>query len=180
MEAVHAHTYKKWTHAGKSNSSIGNMEVGATAFCTTLNPPVVQETEIETRLAYHCSRRKQKPTSDINKALTGGAQRTSLNQSPGDQSRGFSTVDSHWLGTRACARSAYDQSTLPIDVQVFHCKDRDPHVETWRVGCHLSCPPRHSTEVPNHTVYERRVRYIILLICNNFPLGCWIFIRVIS
>ncbi|GFW83693.1 uncharacterized protein TNCV_668061 [Trichonephila clavipes] len=43
------------------------------------------------------------PTSDINKVLTGGAQRTSLNQSPGDQSRGFSTADSHWLGTRACA-----------------------------------------------------------------------------
>ncbi|GFS51436.1 uncharacterized protein TNCV_548991 [Trichonephila clavipes] len=52
---------------------------------------------------FHCSRRKQKPTSDINKTLTGGAQRTSLNQSPGDQSRGFSTADSHWLGTRACA-----------------------------------------------------------------------------
>ncbi|GFV43528.1 putative DD41D transposase [Trichonephila clavipes] len=47
---------------------------------------------------YHCSRRKQKPTSDVNKALTGGAQRSS-----GDQSRGFSTADSHWLGTRACA-----------------------------------------------------------------------------
>ncbi|GFV63535.1 hypothetical protein TNCV_4389011 [Trichonephila clavipes] len=56
-------------------------------------------------------------------------------------------------------RSACDQSTLPIDVQVFHCKARDPHVEAWRVGCHLSCPPRHSTEVSNHTVYERRVRY---------------------
>ncbi|GFX60836.1 hypothetical protein TNCV_1311291 [Trichonephila clavipes] len=56
-------------------------------------------------------------------------------------------------------RSACDQSTLPIDVQVFHCKARDPHVEAWRVRCHLSCPPRHSTEVPNHTVYERRVRY---------------------
>ncbi|GFT26852.1 uncharacterized protein TNCV_3710161 [Trichonephila clavipes] len=52
---------------------------------------------------YHCSRRKQKPTSDVNKTLTGGAQRTSLNQSPGDQSRRFSTADSHWLGTRACA-----------------------------------------------------------------------------
>ncbi|GFX30382.1 uncharacterized protein TNCV_595521 [Trichonephila clavipes] len=52
---------------------------------------------------YHCSRRKQKPTADINKVLTGGAQRTSLNQSPGDQNRGFSTADSHWLGTRACA-----------------------------------------------------------------------------
>ncbi|GFT06712.1 uncharacterized protein TNCV_1852391 [Trichonephila clavipes] len=52
---------------------------------------------------YHCSRRKQKPTSDVNKTLTGGAQRTSLNQSPGDQSRGFSTADSLWLGTRACA-----------------------------------------------------------------------------
>ncbi|GFW40977.1 uncharacterized protein TNCV_4370251 [Trichonephila clavipes] len=50
---------------------------------------------------YHCCRRK--PTSDINKALTGGAQRTSLNQSPGDPSRGLSTADSHWLGTRACA-----------------------------------------------------------------------------
>ncbi|GFY20260.1 hypothetical protein TNCV_208921 [Trichonephila clavipes] len=58
-------------------------------------------------------------------------------------------------------RSACDQSTLPIDVQVFHCKARDPHVDAWRVGCHLSCPPRHSTEVPNHKVYERRVRYIL-------------------
>ncbi|GFT76772.1 hypothetical protein TNCV_2102551 [Trichonephila clavipes] len=57
--------------------------------------------------------------------------------------------------------SACDQSTLPIDVQVFHCKSRDPHVEAWRVGCHLSCPPCHSTEVPNHTVYERRVRYTL-------------------
>ncbi|GFU75459.1 hypothetical protein TNCV_2861751 [Trichonephila clavipes] len=56
-------------------------------------------------------------------------------------------------------RSACDQSTLPIDFQVFHCKARDPHVEAWRVECHLSCPPRHSTEVPNHTVYERRDRY---------------------
>ncbi|GFT00794.1 uncharacterized protein TNCV_3114591 [Trichonephila clavipes] len=56
-------------------------------------------------------------------------------------------------------RSACDQSTLPIDVQVFHCKARDPHVEAWRVGCHLSRPPRHVTEVPNHTVFERRVRY---------------------
>ncbi|GFX56828.1 hypothetical protein TNCV_495761 [Trichonephila clavipes] len=55
--------------------------------------------------------------------------------------------------------SACDQSTLPIDVQVFHCKARDPHVEAGRVGCHLSCPPRHSTEVPNHTVYDRRVCY---------------------
>ncbi|GFU26762.1 uncharacterized protein TNCV_1838201 [Trichonephila clavipes] len=56
-------------------------------------------------------------------------------------------------------RSACDQSTLPIDVQVFHCKARDPHVEAWRVGCHLSRPPRHPTEVPNHAVFERRVRY---------------------
>ncbi|GFV27184.1 hypothetical protein TNCV_2124001 [Trichonephila clavipes] len=56
-------------------------------------------------------------------------------------------------------RSACDQSTLPIDVQVFHCKARYPHVEAWRVGCHPSCLPRHSTKVPNHTVYERRVRY---------------------
>ncbi|GFV06434.1 uncharacterized protein TNCV_2947571 [Trichonephila clavipes] len=56
-------------------------------------------------------------------------------------------------------RSACDQSTLPIDVQVFHCKARDPHVEAWRVGCHLSRSPRHPTEVPNHTVFERRVRY---------------------
>ncbi|GFS86024.1 uncharacterized protein TNCV_1220101 [Trichonephila clavipes] len=60
-------------------------------------------TEIISLYRYHCSRRKQKPTSDINKALTGGAQRSSLNQSPGDQSRRFSTADSHWLGTRACA-----------------------------------------------------------------------------
>ncbi|GFT06489.1 hypothetical protein TNCV_3356201 [Trichonephila clavipes] len=60
-------------------------------------------------------------------------------------------------------RSACDQSTLPIDVQVFHCKARDPHVEAWRVGCHLSRPPRHPTEVSNHTVFERRVRY------SSFP-----------
>ncbi|GFU87843.1 hypothetical protein TNCV_963991 [Trichonephila clavipes] len=65
-------------------------------------------------------------------------------------------------------RSACDQSTFPIDVQVFHCKVRDPHVEAWRVGCHLNCPPRHSTEVPNHTVYERTVRYTVLL-ANNIP-----------
>ncbi|GFV62533.1 uncharacterized protein TNCV_3867141 [Trichonephila clavipes] len=52
---------------------------------------------------YHCSRRKLKPTSDVNKTLTGGAQRTSRKKSPGDQSRGFSTADSLWLGTRACA-----------------------------------------------------------------------------
>ncbi|GFV08614.1 DDE_Tnp_1_7 domain-containing protein [Trichonephila clavipes] len=52
---------------------------------------------------YHCSRRKQKPTFDVNKTLTGGAQRTSLNQPPGDPSRCFSTADSLWLGTRACA-----------------------------------------------------------------------------
>ncbi|GFV41175.1 retrovirus-related Pol polyprotein from transposon RE1 [Trichonephila clavipes] len=64
------------------------------------------------------------------------------------------------LAWHSCIRSACDQSTLPIDVQVFHCKARDPHVEAWRVGCHLSCPPRHSTEVPNHRIYERRVRYI--------------------
>ncbi|GFV68804.1 hypothetical protein TNCV_1969761 [Trichonephila clavipes] len=63
-------------------------------------------------------------------------------------------------------RSACDQSTLPIDVQVFHCKARDPHVEAWRAGCHLSRPPRHSTEVPNHVVYERRARYN----CYNFLL----------
>ncbi|GFV98261.1 hypothetical protein TNCV_704681 [Trichonephila clavipes] len=56
-------------------------------------------------------------------------------------------------------RSACDQSTLPIDVQLFNCKARDPHVEAWRVGCHLSRPPRHPTEVPNHTVFKRRVRY---------------------
>ncbi|GFW58863.1 transposable element Tcb2 transposase [Trichonephila clavipes] len=89
---------------------------------------------------YHCSRRKQKPTSDVNKTLTDGAQRTSLNQSPGDQSRGFSTADSKsplaWHSINPlCMRSACDQSTLPIDVQVFHCKARDPHVEAWRVGC---------------------------------------------
>ncbi|GFU85334.1 uncharacterized protein TNCV_2386391 [Trichonephila clavipes] len=107
---------------------------------------------------YHCSRRKQKPTSDINKALTGGVQRTSLNQSPGDQKSWFFNCRLP-LAWHSCTRSACDQSTLPIDVQVFHCRDRDPHVEAWRVGCHLSCPPRHSTEIPNHTVYERRVRY---------------------
>ncbi|GFV62951.1 hypothetical protein TNCV_4410151 [Trichonephila clavipes] len=55
--------------------------------------------------------------------------------------------------------SACDQSTLPIDVQVFHRKAQDPQVEAWRVGCHLSCPPRHSTEVLKLTVYEHRVRY---------------------
>ncbi|GFX91870.1 uncharacterized protein TNCV_3577001 [Trichonephila clavipes] len=72
------------------------------------------------------------------------------------------------LAWHSCMRSACDQSTLPIDVQVFHCKARDPHVDAWRVGCHLSCPPRHSTEVPNHTVYERRVRYTLLLQLSFF------------
>ncbi|GFU32637.1 uncharacterized protein TNCV_4876811 [Trichonephila clavipes] len=51
----------------------------------------------------HCSRRKQKPTFEVNKTLMGGAQRTSLNQSPGDQSRGLSTADSLRFGTCACA-----------------------------------------------------------------------------
>ncbi|PRD35090.1 UNVERIFIED_CONTAM: hypothetical protein NCL1_12645 [Trichonephila clavipes] len=122
---------------------------------------------------YHCSRRKQKPTSDINKALTGGAQRTSLNQSPGDQSRGFSTADSLWLGTRACAVLAISLRCQSM-FRYFHCKARDPHVEAWRVGCHLSRPPRHLTEVPNHTVYERRVRYtncclIDFICCGMLP-----------
>ncbi|GFS86896.1 uncharacterized protein TNCV_216151 [Trichonephila clavipes] len=107
---------------------------------------------------YHCSRRKQKPTPDVNKTLTGGAQRTSLNQSPGDHSRGFSTADSLWLGTRACAVLAISLRCQSM-FRYFHCKARDPHVEAWRVGCHLSRPPRHLTEVPNRTVFERRVRY---------------------
>ncbi|GFV71883.1 hypothetical protein TNCV_2458181 [Trichonephila clavipes] len=68
-------------------------------------------------------------------------------------------------------RSACDQSTLPIDVQVFHCKARDPHVEAWRVGCHLIRPPRHPTEVPNHMVFERRVRYTSLPSFSPTSLG---------
>ncbi|GFT77005.1 uncharacterized protein TNCV_1099041 [Trichonephila clavipes] len=71
-------------------------------------------------------------------------------------------------------RSACDQSTLAIDVQVFHCKARDPHVEAWRVGCHLSHPPRHLTEVPNHTVFERRVRY------RAFSLSLSLFVAPLS
>ncbi|GFV50046.1 hypothetical protein TNCV_2354311 [Trichonephila clavipes] len=71
-------------------------------------------------------------------------------------------VNLHSLTRHSCMRSACDQSTLPIDVQVFHCKARDPHVEALRVGCHLSRSPRHPTEVPNHTVFERRVRYSTL------------------
>ncbi|GFW66663.1 uncharacterized protein TNCV_1370961 [Trichonephila clavipes] len=96
---------------------------------------------------YHCSRRKQKPTSDINKALTGGAKRTTLNQSPGYQSRGFSTADSHWLGTRACAvlaislrcQSVFRYFTERFEIFTFRERER----EAWRVGCHLSRPPRH-------------------------------------
>ncbi|GFU20217.1 uncharacterized protein TNCV_3393411 [Trichonephila clavipes] len=58
---------------------------------------------------YHCSRQKQKPTSDINKALTGGAQRTSLNQSPGDQSVVFQlpTPTGLALMHAQCLRSVY-------------------------------------------------------------------------
>ncbi|GFS62628.1 hypothetical protein TNCV_3736941 [Trichonephila clavipes] len=49
-------------------------------------------------------------------------------------------------------RSARDQSpSLPIDVLGISLQ-RVPHVEAWRVGCHLSSPPRHSTGVPNDTV----------------------------
>ncbi|GFS73293.1 hypothetical protein TNCV_4711771 [Trichonephila clavipes] len=50
-------------------------------------------------------------------------------------------------------RSARDQSpSLPIDVLGISLQ-RVPHVEAWRVGCHLNSPPRHSTGVPNDTVY---------------------------
>ncbi|GFX28516.1 hypothetical protein TNCV_1153251 [Trichonephila clavipes] len=50
-------------------------------------------------------------------------------------------------------RSARDQSpSLPIDVLGISLQ-RVPHVEAWRVGCHLSSPPRHSTGVPNDTKY---------------------------
>ncbi|GFV84840.1 hypothetical protein TNCV_4298221 [Trichonephila clavipes] len=50
-------------------------------------------------------------------------------------------------------RSARDQSpSLPIDVLGISLQ-RVPHVEAWRVGCHLSSPPRHSTGVPNDTVW---------------------------
>ncbi|GFS98432.1 uncharacterized protein TNCV_1097291 [Trichonephila clavipes] len=106
---------------------------------------------------YHCSRWKLKPTSDVNKTLTGGAQRTSLKKSPGDQSRGFSTADSLWLGTRACAvlvislrcQSMFRYFTARLEILTLKLG----------VGCHLSRPPRHLTEVPNHTVFERRVRY---------------------
>ncbi|GFX33034.1 hypothetical protein TNCV_3813031 [Trichonephila clavipes] len=44
-------------------------------------------------------------------------------------------------------RSARDQSpSLPIDVLGISLQ-RVPHVVAWRVGCHLSSPPRHSTGV---------------------------------
>ncbi|GFT50712.1 hypothetical protein TNCV_3963411 [Trichonephila clavipes] len=56
-----------------------------------------------------------------------------------------------------CLRSVYVANRL----EVFHCKARDPHVEAWRVGCHLSRPPRHPTEVLNHMVFERKPVYAI-------------------
>ncbi|GFS73972.1 putative DD41D transposase [Trichonephila clavipes] len=105
---------------------------------------------------YHCSRRKQKSTSDINKALTGGTQRISLNQSQGDQNHGFSTADSHWLGTRACAVLAISLRCQSM-FRYFTARLEILTLKLGEWGCHLSCPSRHSTEVPNHTVYERRV-----------------------
>ncbi|GFY28022.1 uncharacterized protein TNCV_4563741 [Trichonephila clavipes] len=80
-----------------------------------------------------------------------------ITQSPADQSRGFSTTESHWLGTRACAvlaislrcQSMFRYFTARLEILTLKLG----------VGCHFSRPPRHSTEVPNHTVYERRVRY---------------------
>ncbi|GFV38430.1 hypothetical protein TNCV_4393111 [Trichonephila clavipes] len=55
-------------------------------------------------------------------------------------------------------RSVRDQSpSLPIDVLGISLQ-RVPHVEAWRVGCHFSSPPRHSTEVPNDTVLPARHR----------------------
>ncbi|GFV27085.1 uncharacterized protein TNCV_4853221 [Trichonephila clavipes] len=71
-----------------------------------------------------------------------------------------------------CLRSVYVANRC----SGIHCKARDPHVEAWRVGCHLSRPPRHLTEVPNHTVYERRVRYtncclIDFICCGMLPNG---------
>ncbi|GFX33031.1 uncharacterized protein TNCV_3813001 [Trichonephila clavipes] len=96
---------------------------------------------------------RRKTTSDLNKALTRTALRTSPKKksSSGHFSRCFLTADSHWLGTRACAVPAISlrrcQSIfLGISLQ------RVPHVEAWRVGCYLSSPPRHSTGVPNDTV----------------------------
>ncbi|GFT56565.1 hypothetical protein TNCV_4056611 [Trichonephila clavipes] len=45
--------------------------------------------------------------------------------------------------------NAHDQSpSLPIDVLGISLQP----VEAWRVGCHLSSPPRHSTGVSNDTV----------------------------
>ncbi|GFT68738.1 uncharacterized protein TNCV_684171 [Trichonephila clavipes] len=101
---------------------------------------------------YHRKKSRRKPTSDLNKALADGALRTSPKKksSPGHLSRCFLTADSHWLGTRACAVPAISLS-LPIDVLGISLQ-RVPHVEAWRVGCHLSSPPRHSTGVPNDTV----------------------------
>ncbi|GFU51529.1 transposable element Tcb1 transposase [Trichonephila clavipes] len=74
-------------------------------------------------------------------------------------------------------RSARDQSlSLPIDVLGISLQ-RVPHVEAWRVGYHLSSPPRHSTGVPNDTVWrvsfstgEERVST-----CNSFEIEYTIF-----
>ncbi|GFU37082.1 hypothetical protein TNCV_1554851 [Trichonephila clavipes] len=49
-------------------------------------------------------------------------------------------------------RSArYQSPSLSIDVLGISLR-RVPHVEAWRVGCHLSSPPGHSTGVPNDTI----------------------------
>ncbi|GFV83351.1 uncharacterized protein TNCV_4489671 [Trichonephila clavipes] len=44
------------------------------------------------------------------------------------------------------------QVISPVVARCFGISlQRVPHVEAWRVGCHLSSPPRHSTGVPNDT-----------------------------
>ncbi|GFX25486.1 hypothetical protein TNCV_1407521 [Trichonephila clavipes] len=66
---------------------------------------------------------RRKPTSDLNKALTGGALRTSPKKksSPGHLSRCFLTADSQWLGTRACAVPAISLRRCQSMFWVFHC-----------------------------------------------------------
>ncbi|GFX78475.1 putative RNA-directed DNA polymerase from transposon BS [Trichonephila clavipes] len=63
-------------------------------------------------------------------------------------------------------RSVRDQSpSFPIDVLGISLQ-RVPHVEAWRVGCHLSSPPRHSTGVPNDTVCMPILEYGVLVYCS--------------
>ncbi|GFU96070.1 uncharacterized protein TNCV_4440321 [Trichonephila clavipes] len=89
---------------------------------------------------YHCSRRKQKPTSDINKALTGELREHHSNSHQVIKVVVFQlpTPTGLSLCMRSALRSVYVANRCSgISPQ----GSRSSRCTAWRVGCHLSRPP---------------------------------------